>query len=90
MTGADGHLRSMRLFLRCPHGRRDLMEEAEEEERDTVGIGVRADGEAAGAREEMDGEQADGVEEAEEDSTTTDRVMMDISETQTVISSWGN
>ncbi|KAL0170859.1 hypothetical protein M9458_035455, partial [Cirrhinus mrigala] len=74
----------------CPRGRRDLMEEAEEEERDTAEIGVRADGEAAGAQEETDGERADGVEEAEEDSTITDCVMMDTSETRTVISSRGN
>lgn len=53
------------------------MEEAEEEE-DTAGTGEEADLEVVGAPEEMDGEEADGVKEAEGGSTITDSVIMDI------------
>lgn len=74
----DGHLRSKHLCLRCPPGRRELMAEAEEEEEDTVGTGEVADQEAVGAPEEMDGEEADGVKEAEGGSIITDSVIMDI------------
>lgn len=74
----DGRLRSKRLCPRCPPGRRELMVEAEEEERDTAGTGEEVDLEVVGAPEEMDGEEADGVKEAEGGNTITDSVIMDI------------